>query len=37
MNVKNYKKAEEFMNRAFSLNSCKEVTMALGKIILKKK
>ena len=37
MNVKNYKKAEEFMNRAFSLNPCKEVTVACGKIILKKK
>ena len=37
MNVKNYKKAEEFMNRAFSLNPCKEVTVALGKIFLKKK
>ena len=37
INVKNYKKAEEFMNRALSLNKCKEVLVAYGKIILKKK
>ena len=36
INVKNYKKAEEFMNRALSLNKCKEVLMAYGKIFLKK-
>ena len=37
INVKNYKKAEEFMNRALSLNPCKEVLVAYSKIILRKK
>ena len=36
INVKNYKKAEEFMSRAYSLNPCKEVSIAMGKIFLKK-
>ena len=37
INIKNYKKAEEFMNRALNLNPCKEVLIASGKIILRKK
>lgn len=36
LNIKNYKKAEEFINRALSLNSCKEVLIAYGKIFLRK-
>ena len=36
INVKNYKKAEEFMKRALELNKCKEVFVAYGKIFLKR-
>ena len=37
INIKNYKKAEEFINRAFMLNPCKKVLVAYGKIHLKQK
>ena len=36
INVKNYKKAEEYMNQALSLNRCKEVLIECGRICLKK-
>ena len=36
INIKNYKKAEEFMKRALDLNKCKEVYVAYGKIYLNK-
>lgn len=35
LNVKNYKKAEDYMNRALNLNKCKEVLVGYGKIFLK--
>ena len=36
MNVKKYKKAEEYMNEALKINRCKEVLIGCGKILLKK-
>ena len=36
MNVKKYKKAEEYMNEALKYNKCKEVLIGCGKIYLKK-
>lgn len=36
LNVKNFKKAEEFISRALNINPCKEVMIAMGKIFLKK-
>ena len=35
MNVKNYKKAEDYMNQALKINRCKEVLIGCGKICLK--
>ena len=35
-NIKNYKKAEEAINKAYQINSCKEVLVIYGKIYLKK-
>ena len=36
MNVKKYKKAEEYLNEALKINRCKEVLVGCGKIHLKK-
>ena len=36
MNVKKYKKAEEYMNEALKINRCKEVLIGSGKIYLRK-
>ena len=36
LNVKKYKKAEEYMNQALKINRCKEVLIGCGKICLRK-